>query len=48
MQIQTIPLSQLSPHPRNVRKTGGTSIHDLACSIAANGPGPMPAISTAP
>lgn len=37
MQIQTIPLSQLSPHPRNVRKTGGTSIHDLACSIAANG-----------
>lgn len=37
MQIQTIPLSQLKPHPRNVRKTGGGSIRDLACSIAAHG-----------
>lgn len=37
MQIQTIPLSKLTPHPRNVRKTGGTSIRDLACSIAAHG-----------
>jgi len=37
MQFQTIPLSQLKPHPRNVRKTGGTSITDLAASIAAHG-----------
>lgn len=37
MQFQTIPLSQLKPHPRNVRKTGGTSISDLAASIAAHG-----------
>lgn len=34
MQIQTIPLSQLKPHPRNVRKTGGSSIRDLAIGIA--------------
>lgn len=37
MQIETIPLSQLKPHPRNVRKVGGSSIDDLAASIAAHG-----------
>lgn len=37
MQIQTIPLAKLKPHPRNVRKTGGASIEDLAANIAAVG-----------
>lgn len=32
-----IPLSQLKPSPRNVRKTGGMTIEDLAASIAAHG-----------
>src|SRR5690606_10546961 len=37
MQIETIPLSQLKPYPRNVRKTGGASIDDLVASIAEHG-----------
>lgn len=37
MTITTIPLHRLAPSPANVRKTGGTSIDDLAASIAAHG-----------
>lgn len=37
MSITEIPLSQLVPSPRNVRKTGGTSIDSLAASIHAHG-----------
>lgn len=37
MHIQTIPLNKLAPSPRNVRKTGGATIEDLAASIAAHG-----------
>lgn len=37
MQTQMIPLSRLTRSPRNVRKTGGTSIADLAASIAHHG-----------
>ncbi len=33
--IQLIPLAQLRLSPRNVRKTGGTDVDDLAASIAA-------------
>jgi ParB family chromosome partitioning protein len=36
-EIQYIPLSQLQPSSRNVRKTGGQSIEDLAASIASVG-----------
>ncbi len=32
-----VPLSQLKPSPKNVRKTGGQSITDMAASIQANG-----------
>lgn len=35
--IQLIPLHQLSPSAANVRKTGGSSIDELAASIAAHG-----------
>lgn len=37
MTITTIPLHRLVPSLANVRKTGGTSIDDLAASIAAHG-----------
>src|SRR5690606_21768402 len=37
MQFQTIPLAQLKPSARNVRKTGGKSVDELAASIAAHG-----------
>jgi len=37
MSIENIPLSQLVPSPRNVRKTGGASIESLAASIHAHG-----------
>ncbi|MGE4048617.1 MAG: ParB/RepB/Spo0J family partition protein [Acetobacteraceae bacterium] len=37
MSITSIPLNQLIACQANVRKTGGTSIDDLAASIAANG-----------
>lgn len=37
MTLQTIPLSKLVPSAANVRKTGGTSIEDLAASIASSG-----------
>jgi ParB family transcriptional regulator, chromosome partitioning protein len=37
MSIEHIPLSQLVSSPRNVRKTGGASIDDLAASIHAHG-----------
>lgn len=37
MSIIEIPLSQLVPSPRNVRKTGGASIEGLAASIHAHG-----------
>ncbi|TPG08283.1 hypothetical protein EAH88_11655 [Rhodanobacter glycinis] len=37
MSIEHIPLSQLVPSPRNVRKTGGQKIEDLAASIHAHG-----------
>lgn len=37
MSIEHIPLSQLVPSPRNVRKTGGALIDDLAASIHAHG-----------
>jgi len=37
MSIENIPLSQLVPSPRNVRKTGGASVEDLAASIHAHG-----------
>lgn len=36
-EIQTIPLSQLRSSPRNVRKTGGAAIEQLAASILAHG-----------
>lgn len=35
--VRAIPLDQLFPSPRNVRKTGGTKIEDLAASIRARG-----------
>lgn len=35
----TVPLSRLQLSPRNVRKTGGAAIEDLAASIAAHGLG---------
>lgn len=35
----TVPLSRLQLSPRNVRKTGGAEIQDLAASIAAHGLG---------
>lgn len=35
--LYSIPLKDLKPSPRNVRKTGGQSIDDLAASIAAHG-----------
>lgn len=35
--VQSIPLNQLHLSPRNVRKTGGTKIEDLAASIRARG-----------
>lgn len=35
--LQSIPLNQLKPSPRNVRKTGGTKFEDLVASIAAVG-----------
>ncbi len=35
--LQTIPLNQLEPSPRNVRKTGGNTIADIEASIAALG-----------
>lgn len=37
MSLQTIPLSRLVPSPRNVRKTGGMSVPELAASIRATG-----------
>lgn len=37
MSITTIPLSLLIPSPVNVRKTGGSTIDDLAASIEAHG-----------
>ena len=36
-EIITIPLNKLVPSSRNVRKTGGQSIEDLAASIKAHG-----------
>jgi ParB family chromosome partitioning protein len=35
--IESIPLNRLQRSPRNVRRTGGTAIKDLAASIAAHG-----------
>lgn len=35
--ILTVPLHDLAPSPRNVRKTGGMSIEELAASIRAHG-----------
>ncbi|MGI9026664.1 MAG: ParB/Srx family N-terminal domain-containing protein [Burkholderiaceae bacterium] len=36
-ELLLIPVSQLRPSARNVRKSGGTSIHELAASIARVG-----------
>lgn len=36
-ELYSIPLKSLIPSPRNVRKTGGQSIDDLAASIHAHG-----------
>ena len=37
MHLQTLPLSQLRASPRNVRRTGGQHVDDLAASIASHG-----------
>lgn len=37
MSIISLPLTKLVPSPVNVRKVGGTTIDDLAASIAAHG-----------
>lgn len=37
MTLQTIPLTKLIPSATNVRKTGGSSIEELAASIASTG-----------